>query len=119
MIIEKLPMGWRITIPESDNNCEFSYDVPIVKDGPKHIRVEQEKIARKVAIRAYSMEQRFKNNEYDAWADKNLRGDPTLQPWLKWNEYFHDELASMVEDAWALWREWCDWHFETFGWNAY
>lgn len=111
MKIDHLPQGWRITIPESENNMEFSYDLPIVTDGPEHIRVEQARIARAFAVRAFSMENRFKNNEFDAWAERNRVGN--------WNDWFHTALEELKEEAWALWREWCDWHWETYGWNAY
>lgn len=115
MTIEKLSDGWRITIPESEINCEFSYDLPIVQDGPEHIRVEQMRIARRFAVRAFSMEQQFKQwrkpGDFEAWAEKNKIGD--------WNEWFHDALDMLKESAWALWREWCDWHWNKYGFNAY
>ena len=114
MRIEHLPQGWRIVIPETDHNSEFVYDMPIVSDGPEHIRAEQLRLARKLAIRAFSMENFFKAwrkpSDFMEWAQKNRVGD--------WNDWFHVDMDLMREDAWALQREYWDWHFETFGWNA-
>ena len=123
MIIEKLSGGWRITIPETANNSEFVYEMPIVPDGPEHIRKEQQRLARQCAIRGFSMENFFKTLPHD-WDEywKHHKENP-FDTWSKvhgmdWNEWFHDEMNMMKEDAWALMREYHLWHFDTYGWTA-
>ena len=115
MRIEKLANGWRVVIPKGCRNSEMVYQIPIANDGPLFIRDQQEHIARKVSIRAFQMENQFKSwkapGDYDRWAEKNRVGD--------WNDWFHTSLREMEEQAWMLYRKWCDWHFEKYGWNAY
>jgi hypothetical protein len=114
MKIDRLANGWRITIPATEINCEFTYNLPIMKDGPEWIRAEQKRVARRFAIRAFAMENQFKGwrkpGDFEAWAEKNR---------VVWNEWFHDSMADLSEAAWALYREWCDWHWKTYGFNAY
>jgi len=115
MKIDKLANGWRITIPATEINCEFIYELPIMATGPERIRTEQGRIARRFAIRAHSMEQQFKAwrkpGDFDAWAEKNRIGN--------WNDWYHGAMGELSEAAWALYREWCDWHWKTYGFNAY
>lgn len=118
MKIEKYEMGWVITVPETDHNSEFRYEMPIMRTGPVRIMREQERIARRLAIRAFQMENFFNLLRkagggfvcFEAWELRNR---------LNWNDWFHAEMQMMEEEAQMLQREWYDWHWEKFGWNAY
>lgn len=124
MILKKLSGGWYITIPQTENNSEFLYLIPIAPDGPERIREAQTKIARRMTIRAFAMENFFKTlpKDWDGYWSENK--ESPFRKWeIKnrqyWNDYFHTEMSKMSEEAWALWREYKDWHFAKYGWNAY
>ncbi len=114
MIIQKTNEGWRVIVPETDHNSEFSYDMPICTSGPEYIGKEQTKLARQLALLLFSMENFFKSwkrpEDFQEWERKNK---------MNWNDWFHTRADELREDAWALWREWGDWHFREYGWNAY
>lgn len=88
--------------------------MPICTDGPAHIRAEQIKLARALALRLFSMENFFKAwkcpEDFQDWEQHNK---------MNWNDYYHADADDLRDRAWALWREWSDWHFMTYGWNAY
>lgn len=51
-----------------------------------------------------------KPEDFDEWERKNR---------LNWNEWFHDQAAELEDRGYALYKEYCDWHLDKFGWNAY
>lgn len=123
MRIEKFSGGWRITVPETENNSEFQYDVPIMTTGPKEIGERQRIIARKVAILCFSMENFFKSlpTNWDEYWKNNTKSP--FDKWSEdngedWNEHFHWGCKELVDEAWDLMHDWHMWHFDTYGWTA-
>lgn len=124
MKIEKHPGGWKITIPETNNNSEFCYIFPLVTSGPENIINGLRKIARRAAILAYSMECFFKTlpddmaeywrthdkSQFEIWSEKNR---------IDWNEHYHRGMDDLEEQADMLLREWHFGHFDKYGWTAF
>ena len=114
MIVQKLSEGWRLIVPETPNNSEFTYDMPICSGGPEHIEAEQIRLARRLALLLFSMENFFKAwkrpEDFEKWEEHNK---------MNWNDWYHTRAEMLRENAWALWREWGDWHFQKYGWNAW
>ncbi len=124
MRIEKLPGGWRITIPEAPHNSEFVYEVPVMRTGPEHIGRMQERLARKVALRAFFMECFFKTLPSDWSAYWETHTESPFEKWerdnrLDWNDHFHYAIRSFCDEAWRIQMQWYDWHWKEYGWNAY
>ena len=123
MILHKHPSGWHIVVPKTDNNSEFSFDMPIATTGPAHIRERQAKLARLMALRAFSMENMFKALPADGMAYYRAHHESAFETWgkrnaMNFNDYYHGDMYDMEQEAWELYREWCSWHFNEHGWVA-
>ena len=105
MIVEKTNYGLKVTIPETYHNSEFTYHLRMVKVLNKDLRwhpaieelsKREEKLIRQFLLRAYSMENVFKqipkvhgtNRYFDIWDDHNN---------MDFNVYYHDGLSELNE----------------------
>lgn len=106
MEITRTTWGEIVTIPATENNTDFSYDLRSVRRINNNDPEEQELLAelepkeqrarRKFLILAHSMEQFFRTlsdgscRHFDEWEKKNK---------MDWNEWYHWQLHDLEEEV--------------------
>lgn len=107
MIVNKTKYGIEVIIPESPANDEFRYRLRQVKTlnscFSKHhpmideLAKEEAILTRKFLIRAYSMENVFKE-----WTRKGNYKEWEVRNRMDFNRYYHDELRDLEENIQSI-----------------